>query len=310
MSYLITEAQIPILESLDSKVAKKLKEMCKDIEGLIIKTNTKISTLLQNQEISFIKAFKIVVEQISTDFRNLQQKFEEYIAYHENETELVNAQNKLVFFRNQCQVLNKTCSELKCENQQLRVQIKELDQEVSNQKMILLKQATKNSQLQELIFLYKQKQQQCNQQQQQSQNDSVKFHSIMKKDQKLKVPQLKLQNRYNTDIQENDHNSILTYSQKNQTINVCKSQKPKCYLTLLNRTSDEILETSTRKQTFQQFDQFYERSYRSRAQSQQQTLKLKQNSETTQKTQEISSSLIKSIRVNPSYYQSHLVDSS
>lgn len=65
--------------------------MCKDIEGLMINTNSRISTLLQNQQTSFFKAFKIVVEQISSDFRNLQQKFEEYIAYHENETEVYNS---------------------------------------------------------------------------------------------------------------------------------------------------------------------------------------------------------------------------
>ncbi|CAD8061091.1 unnamed protein product [Paramecium primaurelia] len=309
-SYLITEAQIPILESLDQNAAKKLKEICKDIEGLMINTNSRISTLLQNQQTSFFKAFKIVVEQISSDFRNLQQKFEEYIAYHENETEVVNAQNKLVFFRNECQVLNKLCIELKCENQQLKVKIKEIEQEVNNQKMILLKQATKNSQLQELISFYKQKLQVLNQQQKQIENDSVKFHSLINKDTKFRVPQLKLHHRYHTEIQDNDHNSIITYSQKNQTINICKTSKPKNNLTLLNRTTDDILETSTGKKDFKQFDKFYERSYKSRAKSQQQTLKINENSETTQKTQEISSSLIKNIRVNPSYYQNNLTVSS
>ncbi|CAK73084.1 unnamed protein product (macronuclear) [Paramecium tetraurelia] len=301
-SHLITEAQIPILESLDSNAAKKLKEMCRDIE--------ESQRYYRTSKQAFFKAFKIVVEQISSDFRNLQQKFEEYIAYHENETEVVNAQNKLVFFRNECQVLNKLCTELKCENQQLKVKIKEIEQEVNNQKMILLKQATKNSQLQQLILFYKEKQEALNQQYKHPKNDSVKFHSLINKDANLRVPQLKLHHRYHTEIQENDHNSIITYSQKHQTINICKTSKPKPNLILLNRTTDDILETQTEKQNMKQFDQFYERSYKSRTKSQQQTMKIHENSETTQKTQEISSSLIKNIRVNPSYYQQNLTVSS
>lgn len=87
----ITENFLPTLEVLDTNQARKLKELCKDMEHLMGNTNEKIQTILQTQQNKFFKAFKVVIETMFQEFQNLQKKFEEYIAYHENETEVVNA---------------------------------------------------------------------------------------------------------------------------------------------------------------------------------------------------------------------------
>ncbi|CAD8044898.1 unnamed protein product [Paramecium primaurelia] len=288
-------------DSFDSNVAKKLKDICKEMEVLIINTNQKFSSLLQSQQNSFYKAFKLVIEQMSTDFKNLQQKFDEYITYHENETEVVKTQNKLIFFRDECQVLNKLCIDLKHQNQELKQKVKELEQEINNHKFILVKQISKNSKINEEIQIMKVQMQLSQQTQLINKNNDQNITN----EKKLKVPHLKLNNRYHTEFTDYDHQSISTFSNKNQIINLQKETKQKKNLSFINKTSEELTNAQSSKQNLYHIDQFFEKSYNSRTKSQQHTLKKLEQTELSQKIPERSSSNLKYNKVNSQYYKNN-----
>ncbi|CAD8052922.1 unnamed protein product [Paramecium sonneborni] len=297
MSTLYLTGSQATYESFDVNVANKLKDICKDMEALIIKTNQKFSRLLQSQQNSFYKSFQLVIEQISSDFKNLQQKFDEYVTYYEDETQVAKTQNKLIFFRDECQVLNKLCIDLKHQNQELQQKVKELEQEINNHKFILIKQIDKNSKLNEEAEIMKQKIQLSQNIQLMSRYNDQNITN----EKKLKVPHLKLNNRFPTDLTDFEHQSISTFSNKNQIINLQKEIKSKKNLSLINKTSEELTNTNSSKQKIYQIDQFFEKSFNSRTKSQQHTLKKLEQSEITQKMQERSSSNLRSNKSNTQY---------
>ncbi|CAD8133433.1 unnamed protein product [Paramecium octaurelia] len=301
MSTLYLTGPQPTYYSLDSNVARKLKDICKEMEVLIINTNSKFSSLLQSQQNSFYKAFKLVVEQMSADFKNLQQKFDEYISYHENETEVVKTQNKLIFFRDECQVLNKLCIDLKHQNQELKQKVKDLEQEINNHKFILVKQISKNSKINEEMEIMKLQMQLG----QHSQQINKNADQNVTNDKKLKVPHLKLNNRYHTELTDYDHQSISTFSNKNQIINLQKDTKQRKNLSFVNKTSEELTNAQSSKQHLYHIDQFFEKSFNSRTKSQQHTLKKLEQTELSQKVPERSSSNLKYNKVSTQYYKNN-----
>ncbi|KAM3129837.1 hypothetical protein pb186bvf_018047 [Paramecium bursaria] len=150
----LTEINLPTLQSYDVSQAKKLKEICKDMEELMGQTQEKIRTIMQQQQGKFFQAFRNVIEKMFKEFQDLQKKFEDYIAFHENETEVFNAQSKLAFFRKECQLLNSLCKNLKQENQQLKLKIEDLQNELSYEHKVLIKQTALKNDLQSQLMRY------------------------------------------------------------------------------------------------------------------------------------------------------------
>ncbi|CAD8148029.1 unnamed protein product [Paramecium octaurelia] len=146
---------LPTLEKIHPDQAKNMQELCKEMEGLIDQTNTNVNHMLKSQQNSILNAFKQVLENMKKDIDRINEKFHQYVAFHEQESQVVNAQNKMVFFRQECHTLNEQCKQLKHNVQTLAKANQFLENELMFTKEALLKQVQKNEKLKQIIKKFK-----------------------------------------------------------------------------------------------------------------------------------------------------------
>ncbi|CAD8151360.1 unnamed protein product [Paramecium pentaurelia] len=146
---------LPTLEKIHPDQAKNMQELCKEMEGLIDQTNTNVNQMLKSQQNSILNAFKQVLENMKKDIDRINEKFHQYVAFHEQESQVVSAQNKMVFFRQECHTLNEQCKQLKHNVQTLAKANQFLENELMFTKEALLKQVQKNEKLKQTIKRFK-----------------------------------------------------------------------------------------------------------------------------------------------------------
>ncbi|CAD8069475.1 unnamed protein product [Paramecium sonneborni] len=142
---------LPTLEKIHPDQAKNMQELCKEMEGLIDQTNTNVNQMLKFQQNNILNAFKQILETMKKDIDRINEKFHQYVAFHEQESQVVNAQNKMIFFRQECLTLNEQCKLLKQNVQTLTKTNQFLENELMFTKEALLKQVQKNEKLKQIL---------------------------------------------------------------------------------------------------------------------------------------------------------------
>ncbi|CAD8054935.1 unnamed protein product [Paramecium primaurelia] len=146
---------LPTLEKIHPDQAKNMQELCQEMECLIDQTNTNVNQMLKSQQNNILNAFKQVLETMKKDIDKINEKFHQYVAYNEQESQVINAQNKMVYFRQECHSLNEQCKHLKLNVQTLTKTNKFLENELMFTKEALIKQVKKNEKLQQTIQRFK-----------------------------------------------------------------------------------------------------------------------------------------------------------